>query len=98
MRPVLHGDVASAARALLAVPRAQRDALCVRMIREAGIASRHVQRTGRIHLLFGNGSLMSAARKRVLADEPGFDDVEYCQCFETVLRAVVRARLSRTRS
>lgn len=98
MRPILHGDVSSAARALLAVPEALRRGLCARMMREAEAAEAHMRRTGRAHPLWGNGSLMSAARKRVLADEPGFDDPDYCRCFEMVLRGLVARRISRRRS
>lgn len=98
MRPLLHGDVSSAARALYAVPVSAREGLCARLIREAEAADAHLRRTGRVHPLWGNGSLMSAAHKRRLADEPGFDDPGYCQCFETVLRALVEHMLSRTRN
>lgn len=98
MRPILHGDVSSAARALLAVPAASRPGLCTRLIREAEMADAHVRRTGRLHPLWGNGSLMSAARKRVLAAEPGFDDNAYCACFGQVLEAVIAFRVSRRRS
>lgn len=98
MRPVLHGDVSCAARALLRLPGPQRAGLCRRLLAEAEAADRHVGRTGRLHPLFGNGSLMSAARKRMLADEPGFDDPEYCRCFEMVLRALVRHQVSPRRS
>lgn len=98
MRPVLHGDVSCAARVLLRVPEADRAALCARMIGEAEAADRHVRAHGALHPLWGNGTLMAAARKRVLADEPNFDDTEYCHCFETVLQQLVRARISRRRS
>lgn len=60
-----------------------------RMIAEAEMADLFRARTGQAHPLFGNGSLMVAARKRPLAAEPGFDDAEYCRCFEQVLRALV---------
>jgi hypothetical protein len=93
MRPVLHGDVSNAARALLAVAPSQRADLCRCLIGEAEAADGHMRRTGRLHPLWGNGSLMSAARRRVQADEPGFDDPEYCQCFEMMLRALVDHRL-----
>ncbi len=98
MRPVLHGDLSSAARALLAAPHPSRTRLCVQMIAEAELADAHVQKTGRLHPLYGNGSLMATARTRVLADEPGFDDVQYCQCFEMVLRQLIRFHISRTHS
>ncbi|MHA6262170.1 DUF7742 family protein [Arenibacterium sp. CAU 1754] len=98
MRPVLHGDVSSAARALLNVPPADRAALCHRLLREAEEADRYVARVGRLHPIWGNGSLMSAARKRVLANEPTFDDAEYCGCFEMVLQALVLRRVTPLRS
>ncbi|MGB1388911.1 MAG: hypothetical protein ACPG61_08485 [Paracoccaceae bacterium] len=89
MRPVLHGDVSAAARVLYRRPAPMRAETCARMIAEAEIADRFRARTGQAHPLFGNGSLMGAARKRPLAAEPGFDDVEYCRCFGQVLRALV---------
>ena len=88
MRPVLHGDVSSAARVLLTAARADRETLCRQMLGEAEQADAHVARFRRLHPLWGNGSLMSAARKRTLAAEPTFDDTEYCICFETVLRCL----------
>lgn len=98
MRPVLHGDVSAAARVLLAAPPDTREALCVRMLAEAELAHRHVSATGRLHPLHGNGSLMATAHNRRLADEPGFDDLQYCQCFEVVLRNLIRFQLSLKRS
>ncbi|WP_449284308.1 DUF7742 family protein [Lutimaribacter marinistellae] len=98
MLPVLHGDVSAAARALLRAPVDGRGRLCRRMIGEAAQACAHVRKTGSLHPLYGNGSLMSAARKRELADEPSFDDPEYCQCFEMVLREITLFRISPKRS
>ncbi|RBW60294.1 hypothetical protein [Ruegeria sp. A3M17] len=98
MRPVLHGDVSSAARALLNAAPADRERLCTRMINEAELADIYVGQTGRLHPLFGNGSLMAAARTRSLVDEPSFDDFQYCQCFEMVLRCLVQFRVTRMRS
>ncbi|HBS49659.1 MAG TPA: hypothetical protein DEA05_06030 [Rhodobacteraceae bacterium] len=90
MRRLLYGDVSSAARVLLRAAPDQRERLCARMLAEAEAAHRHMDRTGRPHPLWGNGSLMGAARKRALPPEPGFDDLDYCACFETVLAALVR--------
>lgn len=59
------------------------------MIVEADAALDHVNRTGALHPVWGNGSLMSAARKRRLAPEPGFHDIEYCRCMETVLSCLI---------
>ena len=88
MRPVLHGDVSCAARALFAVPPEARAALCQRMLREAEAADRFRLRHGRLHPRWGNGSLMAVARRYPMADEPGFDDAGYRRCFVMVLRAL----------
>lgn len=98
MRPVLHGDVSAAARALLAVPPTARLSLCTRMLAEAELAHQHVSAKGRLHPVHGNGSLMAVARNRRLADEPGFDDLQYCQCFEMVLQQLIRFQIIQTRS
>ena len=98
MRPVLHGDVSSAARVLLRVPQINRKSVCNKMINEAVAADKHVRCYGKLYPLFGNGSLMSAARKRILADEPGFDDLDYCACFEMVLRCLAQTRFNPMRS
>lgn len=97
MRPVLHGDVSSAARVLLNVPTVVRAGLCARMIDEAEAADVYFQSTGRSHMVWGNGSLMGAARKRVLADEPPFSCLDYCACFEMVLRAIITHQVTETR-
>jgi hypothetical protein len=97
MRPVLHGDVSSAARVLLNVPNAIRADLSARMIKEAEAADAVFQTTGRSHALWGNGSLMGAARKRVLADEPSFSCSDYCACFEMILRALIAHRITERR-
>lgn len=88
MLPVLHGDVASAARALYRVAPKERRRLCLRLLRQAEAADRHRQCFGKLHPRYGDGSLMAAARKLALADEPGFDDVEYRRCFALVLHCL----------
>ncbi len=95
MRPILHGDVSDAARALLASPMAGRERLCRRMIAEADAALSHVNRTGRLHPDWGNGSLMAAARTHRLAPEPGFHDLDYCRCMETVLACLIEHESAR---
>ncbi|WP_323764909.1 hypothetical protein [Marinovum sp.] len=95
MRPVLHGDVTAAARALLMVPESAREALCHRMIEEADFADRYAKRLGRPHRLWGNGTLMAAARARPLADEPALGEARYCRCLEQVFRALLDWRAAR---
>lgn len=95
MRPVLHGDVTAAARALLLVPEAAREALCRRMIEEADFADRYARRIGRPHRDWGNGTLMAAARARPLAEEPPLGEERYCRCLETVFRLLLEWRVAR---
>lgn len=90
MRPVLHGDVTSVARALLLVGEDARDGLCQRIFVQADQAEEHVRLSGRLHSSYGNGSLMAAARCYNLADEPSFDNTEYCRCFAIVLHRLMR--------
>lgn len=85
MRPVLHGDVISVARAMLRVEAGERERLCIRIFRQAEQADIYVLRHRKLHPKFGNGSLMAAARRLPLADEPTFDNTEYCQCVISVL-------------
>ncbi len=98
MRPVLHGDVSCAARALYAAAPGRRAALCRLLLRQAELADRHRRSHGRLHPRWGNGSLMAAARKHPMADEPGFDDAVYRRCFIMILEALGARRVSPRRS
>lgn len=98
MRPLLHGDVSAAARVLYTLEGEIRELACIEMIDQAEVADEFRERTGRVHPVFGNGSLMSVARKRRLADEPNFGDVEYCRCYEVVLRCLIDARINHSHS
>ena len=88
MRPLLYGDVSSAARVLLTVEPGLRETLCRRMIGQAEEADCYRILHRRLHPVWGNGSLMSAARRRRLAAEPGFDDADYRACFALVLHCL----------
>jgi hypothetical protein len=96
LRPVLPGDVSCAARALLAVPEAARNSFLETILKGAAAAALHVQREGRLHPVWGNGSLMAAARRFPLAEEPDYSDPDYCRCTVLVLEAL--ACLSPARS
>ena len=89
MRPVLHGDVVTAARALLAAPAGGRDGLAARLIHEAGAADAHRRRTGRRHPDWGDGTLQAAAARRPLAPEPRLDDPAYATCMLLVFEALL---------
>lgn len=93
MRPVLHGDVVAAARALLAVPEACCPAFVERMLNEAHWADAYRKRFGRSHRLFGDGTLQSSAVNYGLAPEPYLGTAEYCECMVLVFQGLLnRAR------
>jgi hypothetical protein len=89
MRAIVHADIAATARVILAVPETERSALAQRMLREAHWADHFVKRTGRVHRLWGNGTLRAAAYRRRLAAEPDAGDREYCRCLALVLDLVI---------
>lgn len=86
MRPVLYCDVSAAARVLMRVPQAHREERCAGMIERAQVADRFVKRLGRIHPVWGNGTLLAVARRHPIGPEPSFDDAAFCDCFEMVLK------------
>lgn len=58
MRPVLHGDLITAARALEALAPPVRAQAAKAWLREAHAADLYRKRLGRVHPRWGNGSLM----------------------------------------
>lgn len=93
MLPVLHGDLCWSARALLAVPPDARAGLARQLIAQAERADRHTRRTGRLHPVWGDGSLMCVAGRLPRAAEPFVDDLAYCACLITMLRALERHKM-----
>ncbi|MFA5537668.1 MAG: hypothetical protein WCZ72_01200 [Gemmobacter sp.] len=93
MRPVLHGDLVAAARALRAVPGAERPALMRRMLAQAGWADAYRRALGRAHPEWGDGSLMAAAGRFPQAREPFLSDADWLDC----LWVSVSVLLSRAR-
>lgn len=90
LRPVLPGDISCTARALLAVPANARAGFLSSIMEGAAIAADHLQAMHRLHPVWGNGSLMAAARRFPLADEPDFSNPDYCRCTVLVLEAIAR--------
>jgi len=91
MRPVLHGDVVAAARALLAVEAGARAGLIRRLISQAGWADRFRRTRGRVHPFWGDGSLEVAAAQHVQMPEPYLDAPDYCECMIAVFEALLGA-------
>lgn len=85
----MHGDVVSAARAVLTLPAGARRAAIRRLFARAEAADRYRLRHGVAHPLWGNGSLMAVARMRPLPPEPALGDTEYCACLADVFEALI---------
>lgn len=61
MRPVHLADIEAATRVLLAYAAAQRAGLIATLIARADTADRYRKHTGKMHAVFGSGTLSSAA-------------------------------------
>lgn len=92
MQTIGLGDLAAAARALMAVHETRRAPLLRRLMDEADLADRFRRRQGRAHPVYGNGTLMSAALARPQAKPPANDDVEYLACLAQAIEAVLDRR------
>ncbi|GEM_PF-440440 len=95
MRPVLHGDIVTAARVLLPLPHPKRREIMQQMLEQASFADLHFKRLRRGHPVWGNGSLMAAAMARDMAPEPFLDDLAYCRCFVVVFEELIKWRCER---
>lgn len=89
MRPVLHGDIVSAARAVLTLPSGARKPAIRRMFLQAEAADTYRLRHGKAHPVWGNGSLMAVARMQPLPAEPALGDTDYCACMADVFEALI---------
>jgi serine O-acetyltransferase len=92
MRQITHGDLCTAARAILSVQPAARDAALQRMLEQAQAADAYRARFGRAHPRWGNGSLMGVACQLPLPAEPFLSNPEYLDCLARVLAMLRRRR------
>jgi len=86
------GDVAAAARALMAVPEVERMPLMQRLLDEAGQAARYRRCHGRVHPRLGNGTLMERALACPQAEVAGPGDPAYLAALAQVIEAVLAWR------
>lgn len=94
MRPVQHGDVVAAARALLRLPETGRAAALRRMLAQARAADAYRKRLGKAHPEWGNGSLMAVALRGGVPPEPKLDVPDYCRCLVMVFEELVAWRMA----
>jgi hypothetical protein len=92
MRALAPADLTAAARALLALPEAQREAAAGRLLCEAEAADRHRKRLGRVHPRWGGGTLEGAARGWPLAPPRPLADTEFLACLWLIIGAILARR------
>ncbi|MCO6381892.1 hypothetical protein [Oceanicola sp. 502str15] len=95
MRPLHHSDICEVARVLLPLLPEERAQAVERFIAFADAADRHRQTTGRLHRLWGDGTLGAAVARQPRALARSFEDFDYAQCWALVLEAVIRFRTGR---
>ncbi len=88
IRPATIGCAIAAARALLAQPAPRRPFVLWRMLREAARAEAYRQASGRMHPVWGDGTLMASALRRPCTPEPSLEDADYRKCLIAVLTAL----------
>ncbi|MGL4312264.1 MAG: hypothetical protein ACRCSU_17415 [Paracoccaceae bacterium] len=88
IRPPGIGDLVAVARAILAAPEAEKEALPIRIFAQAADAMCWHIASGGPHPAWGTGSLMSAAMRLPLVAEPTLSDRHYRRALVAVLRAL----------
>lgn len=89
MRPVTLGDLAAAARVLLAQPEGLRPAAMAALIARAEAADLLRRTEGRHHPVYGNGTLMAAALAHPRADPLHPGAVDYLSCLALATEAAL---------
>lgn len=92
MRAVLTADLDTAARALAAVPPAERPALIAALLTAAHCADKWRKRTGRAHPRWGDGTLAAAAARAPLAPPPRRYDAAATAALAAVLAGLAHWR------
>ena len=89
MRPVFHGDVVAAARAIYPLASHERSRKLQDLLFKTARANAFRLSTGRAHPMWGDGSLMTAALADNPPPEPNLDNRDYCSCLAQVFEALV---------
>lgn len=85
MRAIHLTDLNLAVRTLLAVPMRDQVALMKRLLVMARTADKFRKRIGRVHLVFGNGSLGAACQRFPKVPMPDRCDHTYLDCLQIVV-------------
>lgn len=89
MRAILHVDVVTLGRCLLAVDANGRVALCDQVFERAHAGDKYRKRLGKYHRAFGSGSLASACWNLPRKPEPFLSDKDYAHCLRVIFDRVL---------
>jgi hypothetical protein len=90
MRPIQHGDVTCLARYLLTLPAAERRVAAGRLLDRVEAADLYRKRLGRLHPVWGNGSVMGAVLMSCrLPPEPAPGEPRYLSAMAEALAALL---------
>lgn len=92
MRAVLHQDIVALARCLLVLPTSERGRAARHMVALTSRADCFRMQEGRVHPLYGNGTLSSCCQSAPKAAERRLDDPDYGECLIRALEAVLAFR------
>ncbi len=86
--PLIYGDVAALARAMIRAPEPEWAAMVARAFTRARIAGLYRRAEGRPHPRWGDGSVEAAVSGWPKAPEPGFDNARWRRAVVVVLGGV----------
>ena len=100
MRPILPPDLDLLTRVLLPLPVEKRAGAISIMLNAADLADRYRKRTGRLHPVYGDGSLLSVALQQGPLTVGPFADAGYCAALGNVLDGIAdwRCRMQTVRN
>ena len=92
MRPILPGDLDAGVRLLLTLPPGAHPGRAAALVWQADTADRWRKRTGRAHPLWGDGSLLTAARMVGARAPVWCCDAAYCAALAILLGSIAAHR------
>ncbi|KIN72112.1 DUF7742 family protein [Sulfitobacter guttiformis] len=92
MRAVGLSDLVHAARAVQAVPQADRLSFGMHLLWRAHVADKYVKRLSKLHPHWGDGSLCAAAKRHLQSDDSLKTSPEFQDCLVIVLKVLALRR------
>ncbi len=90
MRAILHVDIVTLGRVLLAVEGRKRKQFCDHIFDQAHAADKYRKKRGKPHLEMGAGSLASACSGLPRKAEPFVSEPEYASCLRLIFDRIIQ--------